>query len=133
LICEVHPWVHKPAPLSVDRHHPVPREWQRHWAPAVAPYPGSFAGEPVWDKRLVSVPSTCHHNVHHWISTIMRGLPASGPISALDVTTETKRLKTRAGRWVAAEIDAAALAPLRYLEVGGDLRDLINCHLWGAI
>lgn len=63
----------------------------------------------------------------------MRGLPALGPISAVDVSTEVKRLKLQAGRWLAAEIDGAALAPLRYLEVGGDLRDLIDCHLWGAI
>lgn len=136
-VCEIHLGVHRPDQLDgPDRHHTLPREFQRHWQPVAAPYPGTYAGEKLWDAREVKLPPTCHHNVHHWIVTIMRALAArpDPTLTINDVLIVVAGLqKAVRSKWHRLEIVQAQEAPIRFLQAGGDLRVLTNAHLWGAI
>lgn len=140
-ICEVHQaYIHRPLPLEVERHHPVPRAWQAIYTPAKAPFPGQYGGQALWDSRVVMVPPTCHRNVHHWIVLLMHELAELIPASSepndqgqyVDAAAaHVAKVAQIRSEPQAHELDCAKLAPARFLEAGGDLLRLISLRAWG--
>src|SRR4051794_24334408 len=62
---------HRPPALTTELHHVIPRAWQATWAPPTAPFPGTYAGQRLWDARTVELAPTCHRNVHALIVRVM--------------------------------------------------------------
>jgi hypothetical protein len=137
----VHPLAkHRPAArLDEEQHHVLPRKWQTLWTPAKAPYPGVYhefgVTQQLWDARTVSVPPTCHRNVHHFIVAVMRQLAAAGGV--IDANAVTAAAKAVSGaehlreKMALQELQWATEAPLRYLAAGGELVVLIAARAWG--
>lgn len=135
MTCEVHSphYRHQPPPRTLEQHHPIPRGWQALWAPQVAPFPGSYAGVSLWDARTITVPPTCHRNVHYLIVRVMHALAGtSGPVTADDVDAAVRAVAAAEHTTPRApELQCAALAPLRYIAAGGNVRTLIAAGEWG--
>jgi hypothetical protein len=139
--CEVHPsGRHTPASLEAQDHHVIPRHWQQLWAPAAAPYPGTFSEfgvtQTLWDARTVKVPPTCHRNVHGRLVQLMHVLDEMRHLTAspLDVNAAAVIVSKRAGRLTTManqEIRCAMLAPLRFIEAGGQIGLLLDGKAWG--
>lgn len=126
--CEVHK-DHTPLPTYQEIHHIIPRAWQAFWQPEVAPYPGKYDGQEMWDSRTVNVCRTGHGNIHFWIVALMHAWDPS--LSLDDVATKVRvAYADHVGRsdfmWALQALD-------RFEQSGGDLGALVQAHLWGGI
>lgn len=144
-VCEVHhgrDW-HRPVSYDQEFHHAVPRAWQAVWTPETPPAPGTyhvpFGGvQQLWDVRGVQVPPTCHRNVHTWIVAIMHSLAAmpDATLGEAQVRNAAHLVLATAGysphvQAPRDELQVAQLAPIRWLQAGGDLNYLIGRKMWG--
>lgn len=127
LPCQLHR-SHRPDPLYVEQHHVVPRAWQQFWQPAVAPFPGTYAGQKLWDDRTVNICRTGHGNVHYWIVRLTRNW-VPGDMGAT-IAGAKHSAPERPGP---ADFATALQALERYMHVGGSINDLVAASEWGQI
>lgn len=151
--CELHK-THSPEPLTSERHHVTPQAWQLYkttgdgesarklqsmMLPSAvllsAAQRPQMAGA-LYDKRTVAVAPTCHRNVHFWLVKVMKAfdeLVRLNPQIEKELTLlETAVVHVRSIYHPRGRVfDTALLAPTRYLEAGGSLRDLCAQRLYG--
>jgi hypothetical protein len=134
--CEAH-GSHRPTAQYTELHHVVPQAWQLTWAPV----PPAASGH-LWDPRTVALCPTGHRNVHFWLVRLMHALPASvldarrqsHDRAAIQQALTRVRLEApKDGRRIVAnEFEFARLAPMRWVDAGGNLGDLIRAKQFGA-
>jgi hypothetical protein len=126
--CAAHAY-HAPTPTYFELHHVVPRSWQATWRPDVAPFPGHYDGQPLWDARTVDLCRTGHGDVHYWIVTLMHAWQEGDELGDL-----ARRVRAAARNAVGkTEFVIAQQALGRFSGVGGDLGALAAAHEYGAI
>lgn len=125
--CTVH-GCHAPEPTYCEMHHVIPRAWQDFWQPKVAPYPGAYQGQRLWDNRTVAVCRTGHGNIHYWIVKLTRAWHPGGTVEQAAMVA-----KHNAGAVGRLDFAVAELALARYIAAGGNIEDLAAAGLWGQI
>lgn len=126
--CEAH-LSHAPTPTYCEVHHVIPRAWQGVWQPDVAPYPGHYDGQALWDARTKNLCRTGHGNTHFWIVQLMHAWEPGIDLAAL-----SGNVRRAFGNHVGhAEMSIAQEALIRFLAAGGDLQVLVDAKQWGSI
>jgi hypothetical protein len=109
--CTLHR-IHRPAALTVERHHIIPQAWQLHDSPAL------------WDPRTVALCPTSHRNVHFWLVQLMHaGAGSDDPLQA--------KLRLFRGHRLTREQSIAYDALTRYRGTTRSLEALRAAHLYG--
>lgn len=127
--CALHRHHGTPVPLTVEKHHIVPRSWDRIYIPPVAPYPGRDpeGGPPLWDARTIPLCPSSHRNIHHWIVALMHAVAAEDPAQALAAVKAANMLAR--GPQLAVALEALT----RFKAAGGSLQQLVAAGEWGQI
>jgi hypothetical protein len=127
---------HQPQPRYLERHHIIPRAWQKFHRPRDEELQIAPAQEPdrdgIWYPETVFLCRTGHGNVHYWIERAMKlyvMLPP-GPDHSERAMTAAREGQVHIGRY---ETEIARDALVLFRDYGGILPKLAQAGLWGGL